>query len=362
MSSVENKIRQALEAFIDPLTQRSLGAQKSIKELQIRDGELRLGIELPYPAQTRLALLRAELSSIVAEEEADLKTVLDIHWKITPHAVQANIPRVPGIKNIIAVASGKGGVGKSTTAVNLALALQQEGAHVGILDADVYGPSQPTMLGIADQKPQSEDGKMMLPLIAHGLQVNSMGFLVDADQAMIWRGPMATQALRQLLNETQWNNLDYLIIDMPPGTGDIQLTLAQSVPVTGAVIVTTPQDIALLDARRGIRMFEKVNVPILGVVENMSTHVCSNCGHEEAIFGSGGGEKICHDYGIPFLGSLPLDMQIRSQTDGGKPTVVSDPHGTIAQDYRNIAYQVVAALANLEQDRRLQIKVTEVKN
>jgi ATP-binding protein involved in chromosome partitioning len=258
------------------------------------------------------------------------------------------------VKNIIAVSSGKGGVGKSTTAVNLALALAQEGARVGILDADIYGPSQPQMLGIAGQQPESDDGKTMIPLQAHGLQANSVGFLVDPEQPMVWRGPMVTQALRQLLFDTRWNDLDYLVIDMPPGTGDIQLTLAQTVPVTGAVIVTTPQDIALLDARKGLKMFEKVNIPILGIVENMSIHVCSQCGHAEHIFGAGGGETMCADYGVPFLGDLPLDIRIRSQTDAGTPTVVAEPEGKLAEAYRAIARQVAIAIAEKQRDMRLK--------
>jgi ATP-binding protein involved in chromosome partitioning len=266
------------------------------------------------------------------------------------HAVQHGVKLLPGVKNIIAVASGKGGVGKSTTAVNLALALAAEGARVGILDADIYGPSQPQMLGIGHERPQSLDGKHMEPLQAHGIQAMSIGFLVDPDTPMVWRGPMATQALNQLLKDTNWKDLDYLVIDMPPGTGDIQLTLSQQVPVTGAVIVTTPQDIALLDARKGIKMFEKVGVPVVGVVENMSIHICSKCGHEEHIFGTGGGQKLCADYNIPFLGALPLDLQIRQEADGGTPTVVADPDGRIAAIYREIARKVALRVAEKAKD------------
>jgi ATP-binding protein involved in chromosome partitioning len=256
---------------------------------------------------------------------------------------------IPGVKNIIAVASGKGGVGKSTTAVNLALALAAEGANVGILDADIYGPSQPMMLGIT-ARPESKDGKSMEPLERYGIQAMSIGFLIDTDTPMVWRGPMATGALEQLLRETQWHDLDYLVIDLPPGTGDIQLTLSQKVPVTGAVIVTTPQDIALLDARKGLKMFEKVGVPIIGIVENMSTHICSQCGHEEHIFGSGGGEKMGKDYDINLLGSLPLDIRIREQTDGGMPTVVAEPDGKIAATYRQIARRTAVKLSELGRD------------
>jgi ATP-binding protein involved in chromosome partitioning len=256
---------------------------------------------------------------------------------------------LPQVKNIVAVASGKGGVGKSTTAVNLALALAAEGAKVGLLDADIYGPSQPMMMGI-EGRPESEDGQTMEPMENYGVQVMSIGFLVNADEAMIWRGPMATQALEQLLRQTNWKELDYLIVDMPPGTGDIQLTLSQRVPMTGAVIVTTPQDIALLDAKKGVKMFEKVGVPILGLVENMAVHVCTNCGHVEHIFGADGGKKMAAEYGMDYLGALPLDMQIRLQADSGKPTVVYDPDGEVAQIYKAVARQVAVKIAAKAKD------------
>jgi ATP-binding protein involved in chromosome partitioning len=274
---------------------------------------------------------------------------VNVTSRIISHAVQRGVQLLPGVKNIVAVASGKGGVGKSTTAVNLALALAAEGAKVGVLDADIYGPSQPMMLGVAG-KPESHDGKTMEPLVGHGIEVMSIGFLVDAGQAMIWRGPMATQALEQLLRQTNWHDLDYLIVDMPPGTGDIQLTLSQKVPVTGAVIVTTPQDIALLDAKKGIKMFEKVGVPILGIVENMAVHVCTNCGHAEHIFGEGGGKKMAADYQMDYLGALPLDMQIRLQADSGKPTVVADPDGEVAGIYKTVARQVAVTVAAKAKD------------
>jgi ATP-binding protein involved in chromosome partitioning len=278
------------------------------------------------------------------------------------HAAQGGVPLVPGVRNIIAVASAKGGVGKSTVAVNLALALAAEGASVGILDADIYGPSQPMMLGLQGQRPTSPDGKTLDPMTAHGVRAMSIGFLIDVEQPMVWRGPMVTQALEQLLRDTQWKDLDYLVVDMPPGTGDIQLTLAQKVPVTGAVIVTTPQDIALLDARKGLKMFEKVNVPILGIVENMSTHVCANCGHEEHIFGEGGGRKMADDYGVTVLGSLPLDVRIREQADSGNPTVAADPGSRAAQTYKEIARRVAVKIAEKAQDFSAAFPKIVIKN
>ena len=281
--------------------------------------------------------------------------------KIVSHAVQRGVKLLPGVKNIIAVASGKGGVGKSTTAVNLALALAAEGATVGLLDADIYGPSQPQMLGITG-RPDSPDGKSLTPMSAYGLQAMSIGFLIDVETPMVWRGPMVTSALEQLLTETRWDDVDYLIIDMPPGTGDIQLTLAQKVPVTGAVIITTPQDIALLDARKGLKMFEKVGIPILGVVENMSIHTCSKCGHEEHIFGEGGGARMAADYGLDVLGSLPLAMQIREQADAGKPTVVSDPDGRVAEIYREIARKVAVKIADKAKDMTAKFPSIVVQN
>jgi ATP-binding protein involved in chromosome partitioning len=281
--------------------------------------------------------------------------------KIGSHAVQQNLKPQEGIKNIIAVASGKGGVGKSTTAVNLALALQAEGATVGILDADIYGPSMPRMLGCSGQ-PESIDGKSLEPMVGHGIQSMSIGYLVEEDTPMIWRGPMVTQALEQLLSDTQWDNLDYLIIDMPPGTGDTQLTLSQKIPVSGAVIVTTPQDIALLDARKGLKMFEKVEVTVLGIVENMSTHICSNCGHEEHIFGAGGGGRMAEEHGVDLLGSLPLDITIREQADSGHPTVVADPESKISHIYRDIARRTAAKLAKQAKDYKAKFPKIVIQN
>ena len=348
------KIDPALEAAVadlqDPYLQQDLVAAGALKEASLKKGEARVAIELGYPARGYAETLREELEQRLTALEQVASAEIEIDWRIQSHAVQSNLKPINGVRNVIAVASGKGGVGKSTTAVNLALALAAEGASAGLLDADIYGPSQPRMLGLPGEKPESPDGKTMYPLKAHGLQCMSAGFLVDEEQPMVWRGPMATSALNQLVTETRWDDLDYLVVDMPPGTGDIQLTLSQRVPVSGAVIVTTPQDIALLDARKGLKMFEKVGVTILGIIENMSTHICSNCGHEEHIFGSGGGERIAEQYGVPLLGSLPLDLSIREQADGGQPSVVADPEGAISLAYREIARHTAAKLASAAKD------------
>jgi len=278
--------------------------------------------------------------------DTDLSTAnVQVGWKVRAHAVQGALEPLANVKNVIAVGSGKGGVGKSTTAVNLALALVAEGARAGVMDADIYGPSQPRMLGVTGADVESTDGKTMEPIEAHGVQIVSMGFLVDEDQPMIWRGPMVTQALQQLMFQTNWNELDYLIVDLPPGTGDAQLTLTQKAPLAGAIIITTPQDIALLDARKGLKMFEKVNVPVLGVIENMSTHVCSECGHEEPIFGEGGGDRLAAECGVPLLGQLPLDIEIRRDADGGQPTVVAKPDSPAAHAYRDTARKAAALLS-----------------
>ena len=362
MSFNETDVQNALKNLTDPNTKKDFVSSKSIKNVKVSGNDVALDVLLGYPA-------RSVWGEIKVMVEAHLKSALpgvgkvaaNVSSKVVPHAVQRGVKLVDGVKNIIAVASGKGGVGKSTTAVNLALALAAEGARVGILDADIYGPSQPTMLGISGN-PDSDDGKNMLPLQSHGLQAMSIGFLVDTDTPMIWRGPMVTQALEQLLRQTKWDGLDYLVVDLPPGTGDIQLTLAQKVPVTGAVIVTTPQDIALMDARKGFKMFEKVDVKIIGVVENMSTHICSQCGHEEHIFGAGGGEKMCADYGTELLGSLPLDIRIREQADSGAPTVAADPEGTIAKVYKQIARRVAVKIADMAQDHSAAFPKIVVQN
>jgi ATP-binding protein involved in chromosome partitioning len=362
MSFSEVDVQNALKNLIDPNTKKDFISGKSVKNVKISGSDVTLDILLGYPAQSVWSEIKAQVEThLKAALSGAGKIDANVSSKVVPHAVQRGVKLVDGVKNIIAVASGKGGVGKSTTAVNLALGLAAEGARVGMLDADIYGPSQPTMLGLSGN-PDSEDGKTMKPLINHGLQVMSIGFLIDADTPMIWRGPMVTQALDQLLHQTKWDNLDYLVIDLPPGTGDIQLTLAQKVPVTGAVIVTTPQDIALMDARKGLKMFEKVDVKIIGIVENMSTHICSNCGHEEHIFGAGGGEKMCADYNTELLGSLPLDIRIREQADSGEPTVVSDPDGNISKVYKQIARRVAVKIADMAQDHSAAFPKIVVQN
>jgi ATP-binding protein involved in chromosome partitioning len=342
-------ILAALSKVIDPNTGKDFVSTKALKNLTVSDGDVAFDVELDYPAQSQIAGFRKALIAAAKGVPGVDNVSCNVTMKITAHAAQRGVALMPTVKNIIAVASGKGGVGKSTTAVNLALALAAEGAKVGLLDADIYGPSQPMMMGISG-KPVSEDGQTMEPMQNYGVQVMSIGFMVAQDEAMIWRGPMATQALEQLLRQTNWKDLDYLIVDMPPGTGDIQLTLSQRVPLTGAVIVTTPQDIALLDAKKGIKMFEKVGVPILGIVENMAVHVCSNCGHTEHIFGADGGKNMAAEYGMDYLGALPLAMQIRVQADSGKPTVAADPDGDVAGIYKAIARQVAIKIAAKAKD------------
>nr|WP_319563408.1 iron-sulfur cluster carrier protein ApbC [uncultured Rhodoferax sp.] len=349
MAVVEQTVMDALKGVIDPNTGRDFVTSKCIKNLTVTDGDVAFDVTLGYPAKSQVADFRKALIAAAKTVSGVGNVSVNISTQITAHAVQRGVQLLPKVKNIVAVASGKGGVGKSTTAVNLALALAAEGASVGVLDADIYGPSIPMMLGI-EGRPESEDGQTMEPMENYGVQVMSIGFLVDKDEAMIWRGPMATQALEQLLRQTNWKDLDYLIVDMPPGTGDIQLTLSQRVPMTGAVIVTTPQDIALLDAKKGIKMFEKVGVPILGIVENMAVHVCSNCGQVEHIFGADGGKKMAIEYGMDYLGALPLNMQIRLQADNGKPTVVSDPDSEVAGLYKAVARKVAVSIAAKNKD------------
>jgi ATP-binding protein involved in chromosome partitioning len=362
MSFTEADVQSALKNLIDPNTKKDFVSGKSIKNIKVSGNDVSLDVLLGYPARSVWDEIKAMVETHLKATVPGIgKVSASVSSKVVPHAVQRGVKLVDGVKNIIAVASGKGGVGKSTTAVNLALALAAEGARVGMLDADIYGPSQPTMLGISGQ-PESTDGKSMNPMTSHGLQAMSIGFLIDADTPMIWRGPMVTQALDQLLHQTKWDNLDYLVVDLPPGTGDIQLTLAQKVPVTGAVIVTTPQDIALMDARKGLKMFEKTGIKIVGIVENMSTHICSKCGHEEHIFGAGGGEKMCADYSVEFLGGLPLDIRIREQADSGKPTVVADPDGKLAKVYKQIARRIAVKVAEMAQDHSAAFPKIVVQN
>ncbi|TAK91237.1 MAG: iron-sulfur cluster carrier protein ApbC [Burkholderiaceae bacterium] len=364
MATVED-VKSCLAQVIDPNTGKDFVSSKTVRDVRVVGGEVLLRIELGYPAKTQHTALTALISDAVGALPGVTKVEVDLSSKIVAHAVQRGLKPLRSIKNIIAVASGKGGVGKSTTAINLALALTAEGARVGILDADIYGPSLPLMLGIDIAKtgrPQSADGQTIEPMHAHGLQASSIGFMIDQDQPMVWRGPMATQALQQLLEQTNWAELDYLIVDMPPGTGDIQLSLSQKVPLTGAVIVTTPQDIALLDARKGLRMFEKVGVPILGVVENMAVHVCSQCGHAEHIFGADGGKQMAQQYNVDYLGALPLDIAIREQTDSGKPTVVAAPDSAIAKTYCAIARKVAIHVAEKAKDMSLKFPTIVVQN
>lgn len=337
-------VESTLKLCIDPNTGKDFISSKSAKNIQITDNNISLDIVLGYPAKSVLGDIETLVSNDLKALDGVGKVTVNVGSRIVSHKVQQTVSLLPNVKNVIAVASGKGGVGKSTTSVNLALALAAEGATVGLLDADIYGPSQPQMLGLSG-KPDTKDGKSMEPKEAHGIQVMSIGFLVDTETPMVWRGPMVTGALEQLLRDTNWRDLDYLVIDLPPGTGDIQLTLAQKIPVTGSIIVTTPQDIALLDARKGLKMFEKVGIPILGIVENMSTHICSNCGHEEHIFGAGGGELMCKDYNVDLLGSLPLDIKIREQSDSGTPTVIAEPDSEIAKVYKTIARKAASKIA-----------------
>jgi ATP-binding protein involved in chromosome partitioning len=352
-------IREKLATYTDPYLGQTLGEAQAVRSVTCCLGALEVELALGFPCADYAAELGSALiqylGGLLGSDRLDLK----LESQITPHAVQRTLKPLASVKNVIAVASGKGGVGKSTTAANLALAWAAQGAKVGLLDADIYGPSQPQMMGLAGAKPVSEDGKRFTPLRAHGVEVMSIGFMIDQEQPMAWRGPMVTQALTQLLGDTHWGELDYLVVDMPPGTGDIQLTLAQRVPVSGAVIVTTPQDIALLDARRGLKMFEKVDVRVLGVVENMSMHVCTNCGHVEHVFGSGGGARMAEQYGVRLLGELPLDIRIREDADGGTPTVVSEPDSARARAYLLMARRTAARLATLNKDySRMFPKIT----
>ncbi|MEJ2534676.1 MAG: iron-sulfur cluster carrier protein ApbC [Gammaproteobacteria bacterium] len=361
MQSVsEERVRALVNETADAWAGASISSAGIIRGVGVDGDRVAVQLRLGYPVGAAEQELAERVRAVLLAEEDIAGAVVEVDSKVHAHAVQGELTPHAGIRNIIAVASGKGGVGKSSTAVNLALALAADGARVGILDADIYGPSIPRMLGVSG-KPET-DGKRIFPHTAHGLKVMSMGFLVEEETAMIWRGPMVTSALQQMLGESDWGELDYLVIDLPPGTGDIQLTLVQKIPVAGAVIVTTPQDIALLDARRALQMFRKLDVAVLGVVENMSTHVCSQCGHEEPIFGSGGGARMAADYEIPLLGQLPLALRIREDLEAGRPTVVADPDGEIAASYRSFARRTGAALSLRPRNTRLdmpQIKIQD---
>ncbi|MGI9302980.1 MAG: iron-sulfur cluster carrier protein ApbC [Gammaproteobacteria bacterium] len=357
----KQQIEAALKQVEDPYAEQDLLSSKAVKDVRVNGGKVEVDIVVGYPAKGFRDELARRVTDKVNAVDGVTDARVDISWKIEAHSVQKSLKPMENIKNVIAVASGKGGVGKSTTAVNLALALSAEGAIVGVLDADIYGPSQPRMLGVSGQ-PQSTDGKSLEPLMSYGVQAMSIGFLIDEETPMIWRGPMVTQALEQLLTDTRWRTLDYLVIDLPPGTGDIQLTLAQKIPVSGAIIVTTPQDIALLDARKGLKMFEKVEVPVLGIVENMSTHICSQCGHEEHIFGAGGAERMARESDIDVLGALPLDINIREQADSGKPTVVAMPDSRISETYRDIARRAAAKLAARGKDYSAKFPKIVIQN
>lgn len=361
MSLTADQVNQALARIVDPNTGKDLIAGKAARNVRVEGTDVSVDVELGYPARSQIEPIRRQVIAALRELPGVGNVSANVYQKIIAHSVQQGVKLLPGVKNIIAVASGKGGVGKSTTAVNLALALAAEGASVGMLDADIYGPSQPMMLGISG-RPESQDGKRLEPMTGHGIQAMSIGFMIDVDTPMVWRGPMVTQALEQLLRETNWQELDYLVVDMPPGTGDIHLTLAQKIPVTGAVIVTTPQDIALLDARKGLKMFEKVGIPILGIVENMAMHVCSKCGTIEHIFGEGGGERMAKEYDVDYLGGLPLDIRIREQADSGCPTVVADPDGALAGSYREIARRIAVKIAEKARDMTSRFPSIVVQN
>jgi len=362
MSDVnKEQINNELGRIIDVNLGMDLVTAKAVKQVNVDGGKVHVALQLGYPCNGYKDSLAAEVKTALSGISGVQDVTVEVAFRIISHEVQQGVKILPGVKNTIAVASGKGGVGKSTTATNLALALQAEGANVGVLDADIYGPSQPRMLGCGGQ-PESPDGKSIEPNVSYNIQSMSIGYLIDEETPMIWRGPMVTSALEQLLNDTNWRDLDYLVIDLPPGTGDIQLTLSQKVPLTGAIIITTPQDIALLDARKGLKMFEKVNVPVFGIVENMSTHICSQCGHEEPIFGSGGGERMARQYGVDLLGQLPLDISIREGVDNGKPTVAMDPDSRISKIYRDIARRTAAKISLQSKDYSAKFPKIVIQN
>ena len=359
--SLEARARQILAGIVDPHTGKDLVASGSLRGVGVSGSDVSVDLALGYPALSYQSALSAEVKAALEAAPAIAHASVGVACRVTAHQVQEGLTPLPGVKNVIAVASGKGGVGKSTVAANLALALKAEGASVGVLDADIYGPSQVRMLGL-EGKPDTKDGKRIEPKLSHGIQAMSIGLMIEEDTAMIWRGPMATQALTQMLGETNWADLDYLVIDLPPGTGDIQLTLCQKIPVSGALIVTTPQDIALLDAKKALKMFDKVNVPVLGIVENMATHICSACGHEEHVFGEGGGARMATQYDVPLLGSLPLDIRIREQADGGTPTVAAMPDSDLAARYRAIARNAAGRLSLRARNKAIAFPKIVVQN
>jgi len=360
-AEMQTQLETQLKEVTIPFLKENIIEAKALKSTKFKKGILTLTLALPFPMKSQWPALEHQIKTQLASLESVQDIQIQFETQILSHDTQGSTQPFENIKNIIAISSGKGGVGKSTTTVNLALALQQEGASVGILDADIYGPSIPTMLNIT-QKPETEDGKSMLPLIAYGIQAMSIGALMDPDTPMVWRGPLVTQTLTQLLKETNWQDLDYLLIDLPPGTGDVQLTLSQQIPVTGAIVVTTPQEVSLMDARKGLKMFEKVNIPILGVIENMSTHICTNCGHEEAIFGEHGGELMAQKYQVPFLGAMPLNSQIRQEADEGHPTVVAEPSSDLALKYKNMAYLATAEIAKQRKSYHKAFPKIEIVN
>ena len=358
----EEQIREYLSEYRDPYLKQDLVDAKVLKNIEVKGDSARISLKLGFPLGKYQRQLKNDLTAFLKDKNASVNFELDISWRVDAHVHPAKVQAMPNVKNIIAVASGKGGVGKSTTSINLALALKTLGANVGVLDADIYGPSMPIMLGMQGKNPETIDKKTILPIESHGLQSMSIGYLVKPEQAMVWRGPMASGALQQLINDTQWKDLDYLIIDLPPGTGDIQLTMAQKIPVTAALVVTTPQDIALADARKAVTMFNKVSVPVLGVVENMATHTCSNCGHEEHIFGQGGGDALAKEIGVELLGSLPLSLNIREQTDAGEPTVVKEPDSEVTERYLDIAQRMAAKLSLEAKDFKASFPSISIEN
>jgi len=354
-------IKEEILKINNPVTGELIGKCGEQVVVESNETTINVTIIVGYPMKSMEQRLSAPIVDQLTKSDDGRPVSLAIELRVVAHSAQSGLKLLPNVRNVIAIASGKGGVGKSTTTTNLALALASEGARVGVLDADIYGPSQQVMLGLKG-RPESADGKSITPMESHGIQAMSIGALVDVDQPMVWRGPMVSQALEQLLRDTMWSNLDYLLIDLPPGTGDIQLTLSQKVPLTGVVIVTTPQDIALIDAKKALKMFEKVHVPILGIIENMSVHICSQCGHSEHIFGQGGGDEMSKDYEIDVLGALPLDIKIREALDAGKPTLISDPDGPASATYRDIARSVGLKLARRKRDYSQTFPKIKVEN